>query len=90
MLILFKREFPFEDILSLWEVLWSQVGGANFHHYIAVAILNLHRQHIIREQLEFDGILAYMQSLSGNLDLPLVLHTAEKFYKKLNPSDDVD
>merc|ERR1712127_1115440 len=38
-LILFKREFEFPEIMRLWEVIWTELPCKNFHLLICIAIL---------------------------------------------------
>nr|VZI51906.1 unnamed protein product [Spirometra erinaceieuropaei] len=38
LLILFKREFSYDDIKVLWEALWSDVVPKNFHLLVAASI----------------------------------------------------
>ena len=40
LLILFKREFSFPDIMRLWEVLWTGHPCRNFHLLICAAVLD--------------------------------------------------
>ncbi len=56
-LIAFKREFPFDDVLRLWEVLWTDYYTRGFVLFIALAILESHRDMILRYLVEFDEIL---------------------------------
>ncbi len=51
-LIAFKREFPFEDVLRLWEVLWTNYYSNNFVLFVALAILESHRDVILRYLVE--------------------------------------
>lgn len=51
-LIAFKREFPFNDVLRLWEVLWTDYYSNNFVLFIALAILESHRDMILRYLVE--------------------------------------
>ena len=51
-LIAFKREFPFHDVLRLWEVLWTDYYSNNFVLFIALAILESHRDMILRYLVE--------------------------------------
>lgn len=51
-LIGFKREFSFNDVLGLWEVLWSNYYSQNFTLFVALAILESHRDMIIRYLVE--------------------------------------
>ncbi|KAJ1969326.1 GTPase activating protein, partial [Dispira parvispora] len=44
LLVWFKREFAFQDILSLWEVLWSNCLTPHFYYFVALAILDQHAE----------------------------------------------
>ncbi|KAK0197171.1 rab-GTPase-TBC domain-containing protein [Armillaria mellea] len=56
-LIAFKREFPFDDVLRLWEVLWTDYYSNDFVLFVALAVLESHRDMILRYLVEFDEIL---------------------------------
>ena len=56
-LISFKREFPFEEVLRLWEVLWTDYYSSGFVLFVALAVLESHRDMILRYLVEFDEIL---------------------------------
>lgn len=58
-LVWFKREFEWVDILRLWEALWTDYLSSNFHIFIALAILEKHRDVIIAHLHHFDEILKY-------------------------------
>jgi Rab-GTPase-TBC domain len=51
-LIGFKREFPFDDVLRLWEVLWTDYYSNSFVLFIALAVLESHRDMILRYLVE--------------------------------------
>lgn len=51
-LIAFKREFPFEDVLRLWEVLWTDYYTSGFVLFVALAVLESHRDMILRYLVE--------------------------------------
>uniref|UniRef100_A0A6Q2XTG5 Rab-GAP TBC domain-containing protein n=1 Tax=Esox lucius TaxID=8010 RepID=A0A6Q2XTG5_ESOLU len=57
LLIWFKREFSFEDILSLWEVLWTRLPCENFHLLMAASILESQRGELIGSDHDFNTIL---------------------------------
>lgn len=42
-LIAFKREFKFETVIRLWEVLWTNYYSDNFVLFVALAVLQSHR-----------------------------------------------
>jgi hypothetical protein len=51
-LIAFKREFPFDDVLRLWEVLWTDYYSNEFMLFVALAVLESHRDVILRYLVE--------------------------------------
>lgn len=76
-LIHFKREFAYDNVLRLWEVLWTRHLSDYFHLYICVAVLKRHRRRIIDEQMEFDTLLKFINELSGHIELESTLRDAE-------------
>ena len=51
-MIAFKREFPFDDVLRLWEVLWTDYYTPDFVLFVALAVLESHRDMILRYLVE--------------------------------------
>jgi len=82
LLVWFKREFSFPDILALWERLWTDFLTANFHLFIAMAILEKHREVILNHLRGFDEVLKYVNELSGTIDLPSTLIRAEALFRR--------
>lgn len=39
----YKREFLWDDVLRLWETLWTNYLSSQFHLFIALAVLERHR-----------------------------------------------
>lgn len=58
-LVWYKREFEWLDVLKLWECLWTDYYSANFHLFIALAILEKHRDVIMTHLKAFDEVLKY-------------------------------
>ncbi|KAA8585470.1 hypothetical protein FQN60_004164, partial [Etheostoma spectabile] len=83
LLIWFKREFSFEDILIMWEVLWTQLPCDNFHLLIACSILKSQRGELIGSDHDFNTILKHINELTMKLDLQTVLQGAEAIYLQL-------
>ncbi|KAF9567503.1 RabGAP/TBC [Agrocybe pediades] len=79
-LISFKREFPFDDVLRLWEVLWTNYYTSDFVLFVALAVLESHRDMILRYLVEFDEILKYCNELSMTIELDSTLSQAEVLY----------
>ena len=65
LLVWFKREFEWTDVLRLWETLWTDFLSSNFHLFIALAILEKHKDVIMEHLKHFDEVLKYsMPSLT--------------------------
>ncbi|KAH7924590.1 GTPase-activating protein gyp7 [Leucogyrophana mollusca] len=79
-LIAFKREFPFDDVLRLWEVLWTDYYSNDFVLFVALAVLESHRDMILRYLVEFDEILKYCNELSMTIELDSTLAQAEVLF----------
>lgn len=47
LLVWFKREFSWEDVCTLWECLWTDYLSGQFHLFIALAILDRHKEVIM-------------------------------------------
>ncbi|GAB4828254.1 hypothetical protein Ancab_035166 [Ancistrocladus abbreviatus] len=76
-LIQFKREFEYDDVMRLWEVLWTHHLSEHLHLYVCVAILKRYRNKVIGEQMDFDTLLKFINELSGHIDLEPTLRDAE-------------
>ena len=87
LLVRFKREFTFDETLALWESCWAaepsreDEGGwalsRSFHLFCALALLELHRDYLVRYLAHFDEILQYFNSLTGDFNANTVLYKAE-------------
>ncbi|KAG0208504.1 GTPase activating protein [Mortierella sp. GBA30] len=83
LLIWFKREFEWVDIMRLWEVLFSDFLSSQFQLFVAMAILDKHRDVMIDHLQGFDEILKYVNDLSMTIDLEETLQDAEVLYQRL-------
>lgn len=79
-LIAFKREFAFDDVLRLWEALWTDCYSNDFVLFVALAVLESHRDVILRYLVEFDEILKYCNELSMTIELDTTLAQAEVLF----------
>ncbi|KAI2633862.1 GTPase-activating protein GYP7 [Xylaria nigripes] len=82
LLVWFKREFKWMDVLHLWEVLWTDYMSSSFHLFIALAILDKHRDVIMNHLQHFDEVLKYMNELSEKIDLESTLIRAEVLFRR--------
>jgi len=82
LLVWYKREFDWPDVLRLWESLWTDYMSSQFHLFLAVAILEKHRDVIMEHLLHFDEVLKYVNELSGTIELRDTLVRAEGLFKR--------
>lgn len=82
LLVWYKREFEWQDVLRLWEGLWTDYLSGNFHLFIALAILERHRDVIMDHLKAFDEVLKYINELSGTIDLQSTLVRAEGLFRR--------
>ncbi|CAN9493086.1 unnamed protein product [Ophioblennius macclurei] len=89
LLIWFKREFSFEDILVMWEALWTRLPCENFHLLIACSILQSQRGELIGSDHDFNTILKHINELTMKLDLQSILCGAVAIYLQLVQSTEL-
>ncbi|KAL1836992.1 hypothetical protein VTJ49DRAFT_4412 [Mycothermus thermophilus] len=82
LLVWYKREFEWADVLRLWEALWTDYLSSSFHLFVALAILEKHRDVIMSHLKHFDEVLKYVNELSGSIDLESTLIRAEALFKR--------
>ncbi|KXJ92635.1 GTPase-activating protein GYP7 [Microdochium bolleyi] len=82
LLVWYKREFAWMDVLRLWEGLWTDYLSSSFHLFIALAILEKHRDVIMDHLLHFDEVLKYVNELSNTMDLGSTLVRAEQLFRR--------
>ncbi|XP_017856971.1 PREDICTED: TBC1 domain family member 15 [Drosophila arizonae] len=87
LLVWYKRELDNEDVLKLWECLWTRLPCSNFHLLFSVAILDQETNVIIDRKYEFTEILKHVNELTGTIDLKRTLETAEAIYLQLKGSE---
>jgi TBC1 domain family member 15 len=59
LLVWYKREFEWMDVLRLWETLWTDYLSSSFHLFVALAIMEKHRDVIMVHLKHFDEVLKY-------------------------------
>uniref|UniRef100_A0A671YDI2 TBC1 domain family, member 15 n=1 Tax=Sparus aurata TaxID=8175 RepID=A0A671YDI2_SPAAU len=70
-------ELSFQDVLRLWEVMWTGLPCQNFHLLVCCAILDSEKQKIMEENYGFNEILKHINELSMKLDIEEILQKAE-------------
>ncbi|XP_052007981.1 TBC1 domain family member 15-like isoform X2 [Xyrauchen texanus] len=77
LLIRFKRELHFQDVLRLWEVMWTGQPCQNFHLLVCCAMLDSEKQKIMDRKYGFNEILKHINELSMKLDIEEILCKSE-------------
>jgi hypothetical protein len=67
LLVWYKREFAWLDVLRLWEAMWTDYLTSSFHLFVALAILEKHRDVIMAHLKQFDEVLKYGKSFTGSM-----------------------
>ncbi|CAF5206902.1 unnamed protein product [Rotaria magnacalcarata] len=80
MLICFKREFSFDDVMYLWEVIWTDHICHNFELLICLSILISQKTVIMESKFGFTEILKYINDLSYKVPLQPLLKQAEGLF----------
>jgi hypothetical protein len=80
-LVLFKREFRFGDLLCLWDLILTDLDD-DIHVYICFAMLQLKRNQIINDIHETDGLLRVLNSMSFHFNLEKVLVETQQAHKR--------
>ncbi|XP_067830479.1 TBC1 domain family member 17 isoform X4 [Heptranchias perlo] len=83
LLIWFKREFSFPDILRLWEVQWTGQPCPNFHLLVCCAILDSERDALMNPNYGFNEILKHINELTMRLNMEDILCRAEAIFQQL-------
>ncbi|EFX01643.1 GTPase activating protein [Grosmannia clavigera kw1407] len=82
LLVWYKREFEWPNVLRLWETLWTDYLSSSFHLFVALAILERHRDVIMTHLQHFDEVLKYVNELSGTIELEPTLIRAEMLFQR--------
>ncbi|XP_030843900.1 TBC1 domain family member 15 isoform X1 [Strongylocentrotus purpuratus] len=89
LLIHFKREFTIDDIIRLWEVIWTQLPCKNFHLLLCVAILNGEKDIMERDDYDFNDILKHINELAMQISVEDILKKAEGIHLQLTNCDEL-
>ncbi|EFA02210.1 TBC1 domain family member 15 [Tribolium castaneum] len=87
LLVWFKRELSYDDVMRLWEVLWTGLPCENFHLLVCVAILETEKQALMENNYGFTEILKHINDLCGKLDVAAVLVKAEGIFHQIKEAE---
>ncbi|OXA63378.1 GTPase-activating protein GYP7 [Folsomia candida] len=83
LLIWFKREFTYSDVLILWESLWTGLPGVNYPLFVGLSILIQNRSTVMENKFGLSEILRHVNDLSMRIDLEKTLALAEALYRQV-------
>uniref|UniRef100_A0A8C7FVQ4 TBC1 domain family member 15 n=1 Tax=Oncorhynchus kisutch TaxID=8019 RepID=A0A8C7FVQ4_ONCKI len=89
LLIRFKRELSYPDVLRMWEVMWTGLPCQNFHLLVCCAILDSEKRKIMEENFGFNEILKHINELSMKLDIEEILHKSEAICMQIRSCKDL-
>jgi len=88
LLILFRREFSTQQVLILWEAIFTDYYHKDFPLFFALAILMEERNVIMEEKMHFDSILKHVTLLAETLDVDNLLNIATSLYLNFERTTD--
>lgn len=81
LLVLFKREFPVESVVRIWDVIFSCPFTDRYEVILTTALLRAASEQIIDHAMQFDELLKYSNLLcSGLTSVDELLRAASEFY----------
>ncbi|CAK9298354.1 unnamed protein product [Gordionus sp. m RMFG-2023] len=83
LLILFKREFSFNDVMRLWEIFWTDLPGKNFHLLFCLALLEEEKHTIMENRFGLTEILKHINDIANTIDLEKTLKSAEAIWYQI-------
>jgi len=87
LLIWFKREFPFTDVMRIWEIMWTDQPCPNFHLILCLAMMDMEKRTIVENNFGFTEILKHINDMANsNVSVNEVLKRAESIYCQLAKS----
>ena len=75
-LLCFKREFPEDEALKIWEACWAHYQNNYFHLFVCVAIIMIYGSDITTHKLASDEILLHFTHLALQMNGALILRKA--------------
>nr|XP_018900502.1 PREDICTED: TBC1 domain family member 15 [Bemisia tabaci] len=83
LLVIFKREFSYDDTMTIWEAFWTGIPGPNFHLFVGLAILDTEKSAIMDSHSNFAETLKHINELAMKIDVNSTLSKADAIYRQL-------
>ncbi|PAA68243.1 hypothetical protein BOX15_Mlig019128g1 [Macrostomum lignano] len=78
MILCFKREFPLEETLRLWECCWAHCVTDYFHLFLCLAVIDAYGDYCAEKRLPADEALMYFSQLAGRMEAAPLLRRARR------------
>ncbi|XP_055511641.1 small G protein signaling modulator 1 [Leucoraja erinacea] len=81
----FKRELVYGDVFSVWETIWaaSYASSPHFVLFIALSIVELYRDIILENNMDFTDIIKFFNEMAEHHDTKQVLKLARDLVYKV-------
>lgn len=89
LLVWYKREFEWDQVMRLWEILWTDYYSGQYHLFFATAVLSDNERIIKQNLTRFDEVLKYMNDLSMKMNLNDLLIRAELLFLRFRRMIDI-
>uniref|UniRef100_UPI00358E0C67 small G protein signaling modulator 2-like n=1 Tax=Myxine glutinosa TaxID=7769 RepID=UPI00358E0C67 len=77
-LLNFKRELLYDDVFTVWEVIWAAryVASAHFILFLALALVTRYRDVLLENNMDFTDIIRFFNEMAERHDVQEMLATA--------------
>ncbi|XP_053332250.1 small G protein signaling modulator 1 [Clarias gariepinus] len=81
----FKREMVYDDVFSVWETIWAarSISSGHFVLFIALALVELYRDIILENNMDFTDIIKFFNEMAERHDVPKLLVMARDLVHKV-------
>ncbi|XP_027515987.1 small G protein signaling modulator 2 isoform X5 [Corapipo altera] len=81
----FKRELLYEDVFTVWEVIWAakRISSEHFVLFIALALVEVYREIIRDNNMDFTDIIKFFNEMAEHHDAAEILRIARDLVYKV-------
>ncbi|XP_058673652.1 small G protein signaling modulator 2 isoform X4 [Ammospiza caudacuta] len=81
----FKRELLYEDVFTVWEVIWAakHISSEHFVLFIALALVEVYREIIRDNNMDFTDIIKFFNEMAEHHDAAEILRIARNLVYKV-------